>query len=57
MRPNHTERMTTDHPAREDAASVFWRTDTTRGSGATGIDFDVDSIRSHTGKENAVTYT
>jgi hypothetical protein len=25
---NHAKRMTTDHPAREDAAPVFWQTDT-----------------------------
>ena len=31
--PNHAERMTTDHPAGEDAPSVFWQTDTTRCSG------------------------
>ena len=55
--PNHAERMTTDHPAREHAASTFWQPTRARRSGATGIDFDVDSIRSRSGGEDAVTYT
>jgi hypothetical protein len=53
---NHAERMTTDHPARGDAASVFWQPTRARCSGATGIDFDVDSIRSRSGGQDAVTY-
>ena len=28
MQPNHAKRVTTDHPAREDAAPTFWQTDT-----------------------------
>jgi hypothetical protein len=65
--------MTTDHPAREDAAPMFWQTDTGsmlvirvppfgfasdggECSGITGIDFDVDSIPSRSGGQDAVTY-
>jgi hypothetical protein len=28
MRGNHSKRMTTAHPAREDAAPMFWQADT-----------------------------
>jgi hypothetical protein len=73
MRPNHAKRMTTDHPAREDAAPMFWQdrhgldardtraslgfaSDGSECSGITGIDFDVDSIPSRSGGQDAVTY-
>jgi hypothetical protein len=26
LQPNHAKRTTTDHPAREDAAPMFWQT-------------------------------
>jgi hypothetical protein len=65
--------MTTDHPAREDAAPMFWQTDPgsmlvirvppwdSQAMGANaatspGIDFDVDSIPSRSGGQDAVTY-
>jgi hypothetical protein len=73
LQANHAKRTTTDHPAREDAAPMFWQTDTgsmlvirappwdsasdgSACSGTTRIDFDVDSIPSRSGGQDAVTY-
>ena len=73
MRPNHAKRVTTDHPAREDAAprvlanrygldardtraALDFASDGSECSGITGTDFDVDSIPSRSGGQDAVTY-
>jgi hypothetical protein len=73
LQANHAKRTTTDHPAREDAAPVFWQTDTgsmlvmrvppwdSQAMGAhvaapPGSIFDVESIPSRSGGQDAVTY-
>jgi hypothetical protein len=72
LQANHAKRTMTDHPARENAAPMPWQADTgsmlviacllgfardgSACSGTARIDFDVDSIPSRSGGQDAVTY-